>query len=213
MQAISFNCNAYKKVKMGKSKDAATTKRPKTALSVLSLSSPLLSSLSLPPLLPSLSSSPLPVTTAPSLSNETTPKKKKVNHATLPPGLLAKFSHQLKMGNLKESSTSKKKHITKIKLKHFEIDWLNPEVISSKCIKYVKKNKSLPSTHESQLFFLMNKFEPGQIKLSFSNAIGKMGHTASKLFYPLPGHKEKIVSKFIQLISSIMIYSIRKTVM
>ena len=117
------------------------------------------------------------------------------------------------MGNLKESSTSKKKHITKIKLKHYKIDWLNPEVISSECIKYLKKNKSLPSTHESQLFFLMNKFEPGEIKLSFSNAIGKMGHTASKLFYPLPGHKEKIVSKFIQLILSIMIYSIRKTVM
>jgi hypothetical protein len=136
-----------------------------------------------------------------------------VNHTTSPPGLLAKLSHQLKTGNLKESSTSKKKHIAKIKLKHYEIDWLNPEVISSECIKYLKKNKSLSSTHESQLFFLMNKFEPGEIKLSFSNAIGKMGHTASKLFYPLPRRKEKIESKFIQLILSIMIYSIRKTVM
>jgi hypothetical protein len=97
-----------KKVKMGKSKDAATAKRPKTALLVLSLSSPLLSLLSLPPLLPLLLLSPLPVTTAPSLSNETIPKKNKVNHATLPPGLLAKLSHQLKTGNLKESSTSKK---------------------------------------------------------------------------------------------------------
>jgi hypothetical protein len=60
-----------------------------------------------------------------------------VNHATLPPGLLAKLSHQLKTGNLKESSTSKKQHTTKIKLKHYEIDWLNPEVISSECIKYL----------------------------------------------------------------------------
>ncbi len=41
------------------------------------------------------------------------------------------------MGNLKESSTSKKKHITKIKLKHYEIDWLNPEVFSSECIEYL----------------------------------------------------------------------------
>ncbi len=198
---------------MGKSKDAATMKRPKTALLVLSLSSPLLSSLSLLPSLPSSLSLPLPMTTAPSLSNKTTPKKKKVNHATSPPGLLAKLSHQLKTGNLKESLTSKKKHITKIKFKHYEIDQLNPEVISSECIKYLKNNESLPSTHESQLFFLMNKFEPGQIKLSFSNAISKMGHTATKLFYPLPGRKEKIISKFIQLILSIMIYSIRKTVM
>jgi hypothetical protein len=94
-----------KKVKMGKSKDAATTKRPKTASLVLSLSSQLLSSLSLPPLSPSSSLSPLPVITAPSLLNETTPKKKKVNHPTLPPGFLAELSHQLKTGNLKESLT------------------------------------------------------------------------------------------------------------
>jgi hypothetical protein len=200
-------------VTKGKSKDAATTKHPKTASSVLSSSSPLLSSFSLPPSSPSLLSSPLPVTTAPSLSNKTTPKKKKVNHATLPPGLLAKLSHQLKTGNFEDSLTLEKNHITKIKLKHFEIDWLNPEVILSECTKYLKKNKSLPSTHESQLLFLMNKFESGQIKLSFSNAFGKMGHTATKLFYPLPGRKEKIVSRFIQLILSIMIYSIRKTVM
>ncbi len=102
---------------------------------------------------------------------------------------------------------------TKIKLKHYKIDLLNPVVITSECIKYLKKNVSLPSTHESPLLFLMNEFEPGQNKLSFSNAIGKMGHTATKLFYPLPGREEKIVSRFIPLILSIMIYSIRKTVM
>jgi hypothetical protein len=89
----------------------------------------------------------------------------------LPPGLLAKLSHQLKTGNIKESLTSKKKHITKIKLKHYEIDWLNPEVISSECIKYLKKNESLPSTHESQLFFLMNIFEPGEIKSYVAHSI------------------------------------------
>ncbi len=91
-----------------------------------------------------------------------------------------------KRATSKSHQRQKKKHITKIKLKHYEIDWLNSEVISSECIKYLKNNESLPSTHESQLF-----------------------HTASKLFYPLPGRKEKIVSKFIQLILSFMIYSIR----
>jgi hypothetical protein len=57
----------------------------------------------------------------------------------------------------------------------------------------------------------MNTFEPAQIKLSFLNAIGKIGLTATKLFYPLPGRKEKIVSRFIQLILSIMFYSNRRT--
>jgi hypothetical protein len=154
----------------------------------------------------------------PSLLNHSTPQKKKVNDATTPPGLLANLSHKLKTDNFEEVSlTAEKKLVfdktTKVKLKHYKIDWLNPVVITSESIKYLKKNESLPSTHESQLLFLMNKFEPGQIKLSFSNAIGKMGHAATKLFYPLPGHEEKIVWRLIQLILSIMIYSTRKTVM
>jgi hypothetical protein len=117
------------------------------------------------------------------------------------------------MGKVEDSSTSEEKHITNIKLLYYEVDWFNPEVISSECLKYLKKNESLPSNHEMQLLFLMNKFEPAQIKLSFSNAIGKIGHTATKLYYPLPGRKEKIVSRFIQLILSIMIYSNRRTAM
>jgi hypothetical protein len=102
---------------------------------------------------------------------------------------------------------------TKMKLRHYEIDWFNPEVIISESIKYLKKNECPPSTHESLLLFLMNKFEPSEIKLSFSNAIGKVGKAAHMLFYPLPGRKEKIASRFIQLILSVMIYSPRKTVM
>ena len=97
------------------------------------------------------------------------------------------------MGNFEDSSTSEEKHITKIKLNNCEIDWFNSEVISSECLKYLKKNESLPSNHEKQLLFLLNTFEPAQIKLSFLNAIGKIGHTAAQLFYPLPGHKETIV--------------------
>jgi hypothetical protein len=100
-----------------------------------------------------------------------------------------------------------------MKLKNYEIDWFYPEVITSKSSKYLKKNECPPSTHERQLLFLMNKFEPDEIKLSFSNAIGKVGKAAHELFYPLPGCKEKVVLRFIQLILSIMIYSPRKTVM
>jgi hypothetical protein len=53
----------------------------------------------------------------------------------------------------------------KMKLKNYEIDWFNPEVITSESIKYLKKSELPPSTHESQLLFLMNNFEPGEIKL------------------------------------------------
>ncbi len=199
-----------KKVKKGKSKTTARSKRVKTALSLLLSSSPLLLLFSLPSSSLSSLSSLLPMSTAPSLSNLSTPKKKKVKDATMPPGLLAKLSHKLKMDNILEVSplTAEKKLVfdntTNIKLKHNLIDWFNPVVISSESIKYLRKTCP-PSTHESQLVFLMNKFEPGEIKLSFSNAIGKLGNAAHKLFHPLPGCKEKIESRFIELILSIMI--------
>ena len=81
---------------------------------------------------------------------------------------------------------------SKNKLQHYQIDWLNPLVISSESIKYLMKNEILPNTHKSQLSFLMNKFEPGEIKLSFSNTIGMIGHTATKLCYPCL--RKKIIS-------------------
>jgi hypothetical protein len=141
------------------------------------------------------------VTTAHLCSNRPTPITKKQNDASLPPVL----SVRLKTDFFEVSS--------KIKLQHYEIDWLNPEVICSECVKYLKKKNSLPNNHASQLKFLMEKFEPAQIKISFANAIGKIGNTATKLYYPMPMRKDKIVSSFIQLILSTMMYSRRRPAM
>jgi len=77
----------------------------------------------------------------------------------------------------------------------------------------MKNKDSLPNNHASQLKFLMETFKPAQIKLSFANAIGKIGDTATKLYYPLPLRKDKIVSSFIELILSTMMYSCRKAAM
>ena len=197
-----------KKVKKGKSKIAVKKKFRKTPSSLSkresSSSSLSFSSSSLPASSSSSSNSlpaDLPVTTAQSCSNQTTPPTKKKNDAYLPPVL----SVRLKTAFFEVSS--------KIKLQHYEIDWLNPEVISSECVKYLKNQNSLPNNHASQLKFLIEKFEPAQIKISFSNAIGKIGNTATKLYYPLPMRKDKIVSSFIQLILTTMMYSRRRTAM
>ena len=195
-----------KKVKKGKSKIAVKKKFRKTPSSLSkresSSSSLSFSSSSLPaPSSSSLNSLPadLPVTTAQSCSNQTTPPTKKKNDAYL------QLSLRLKTDNFEVSS--------KIKLQHYEIDWLNPEVICSECVKYLKNKNSLPNNHANQLKFLLEKFEPAQIKISFSNAIGKIGNTATKLYYPLPMRKDRIVSNFIQLILSTMMYSRRRTAM
>jgi hypothetical protein len=171
-----------KEVKKGESTTTAGSKRVKT-VSWLLLSLLSLLSSSLLPLSPS-SLLPLPVSTALSLSNHSTTKKKKVKDATMPSGLLSKLSHKLKTDNIEVSPMAEKKlvfdNITKIKLKNYKIDWFNPVVISSESLKYLKKNDCPTSTHESQLLFLINKFELGEIKLSFSNAIGKLGKAAHK---------------------------------
>jgi hypothetical protein len=146
------------------------------------------------------------VTTAQSCTNRITPtKKKKKNGTNSPPGLSPNLSLQLKTDNFEV--------LSKIKLQHYEIDWFNPIVISSECIKYSKNKVSLPNNHASHLQFLMEKFEPAQIKISFSNAIGKIGDTATKLYYPLPSRKDKIISRFIELILSTMIYTCKKPAM
>ena len=159
-----------KKVKKGESKIDAKKKFRKTASlpskqqlssSSLSFSSSLLPASSSGP----LSSSPS-VPTAQSCSNQITPTKKKKNDAYLSPGLLPKLSLRLKTDNFEVSST--------IKLQHYEIDWFNPEVTCSECIKYMKNKDSLPNNHASQLQFFMETFEPAQIKISFSNVIGKI---------------------------------------
>jgi hypothetical protein len=151
-----------------------------------------------------LSSSPS-VTTAQLCTNRITPTKKKKSGANSPPGLLPKLSLRLKTDNFDVSS--------KRKLQYYDIDWFNPEVICTECIKYSKNKDSLPNNHASQLQFLMEKFEPAQIKISFSNAIGKIGDTATKLYYPLPSRKDKIISRFIELILSTMIYTRKKPAM
>jgi hypothetical protein len=195
-----------KKVKKGKSKIAVKKKFRKTPSSLSkrqsSSSSLSFSSSSLPASSSSSSNSlpaDSPVTTAQLCSNQTTPPTKKKDDAYL------QLSLRLKTDNFEVSS--------KIKLHHYEIDWFNPEVICSECIKYLKSKDSLPNNHANQLKFLLEKFEPAQIKISFSNAIGKIGNTATKLYYPLPMRKDRIVSNFIQLILSTMMYSRRRTAM
>jgi len=163
-----------KVVKKGKSKHAAKTEKIASVLSNRKLSSMSLlskwqlsslsqsfSSLSLtpssslalllPPSLLSASASasasvPLPVTTAHSFSNETTPKKKKKNDAYLPPGLLSKLSLWLKADNFEVSS--------KIKLKHYEIDWFNPESFVLNVLKFWKEKNLSQSTMKVNFFIL-----------------------------------------------------------
>jgi hypothetical protein len=69
----------------------------------------------------------------------------------------------------------------------------------NKCLKHTSE-KNLPVSQEGQLTFLLGKYQTSEIKTAFADAIGKVRTAARKAFYPLPLHKEKPMSSFLELI-------------
>jgi hypothetical protein len=85
------------------------------------------------------------------------------------------------------------------KLAAYKIDWFNSTSTKSKCLKQTS-DKNLPVTQEGQLTFLLNKYQTSKIKMAFADALGKVGNTARKYFYPLPHRKDKLICNFLELI-------------
>jgi hypothetical protein len=82
----------------------------------------------------------------------------------------------------------------------YKIDWFDLLATNNECLKYdIEQN--LPSSQEEKLLFLLSNLETSNIRLAFTDAIGKVGKAARTVFYPLPPRKEKLMSGFIELIS------------
>jgi hypothetical protein len=85
------------------------------------------------------------------------------------------------------------------KLVAYNIDWLSSTLTKNKCLKHISEN-NLPVSQEGQLTFLLGKYQTSEIKMTFADAIGKVGTATRKAFYLLPLHKEKLMSSFFELI-------------
>jgi hypothetical protein len=97
------------------------------------------------------------------------------------------------------------------KLAAYDIDWFNSTSTQNKCLKHTSST-NLPSTQEEQLTSLLSKYQASNIKTAFADAIGKVGRAARNVFYPLPLHKEKLISNFLELIydgKSIMVDNLK----
>ncbi len=81
----------------------------------------------------------------------------------------------------------------------YDIDWFNSSATQNKCLKYAHI-KNLPDTEEGQLTFLLSKFGTSNIKTAFTDAIGKVGKAAKKVFDTLPLRKDKLIRSFLELI-------------
>lgn len=87
----------------------------------------------------------------------------------------------------------------KTKLAAYDVDWLDPSATMKECLKHTNI-KNLPLTQEKQLTFLLGKFETTDLKVAFTEMIGKVGAPARKAFYPVPLRKDKVIQRFLELI-------------
>jgi hypothetical protein len=108
-------------------------------------------------------------------------------------------NHVSKKPKKKTQRVDSKANHQEPKLAAYNIDWFDSALTQNKCLKHTLST-NLPSTQEEQLTFLLSKYQASDIKTAFADAIGKVGRAARKVFYPLPLHKEKLISSFLEII-------------
>jgi hypothetical protein len=92
------------------------------------------------------------------------------------------------------------------------INFIDPEDVKSKCLKYLTDADDLPRGQENQLSFLVNKFKPQDIQMAFIKLITIVGGSAPKAFLPIATTKSQIVKDFLCLIydhKSMMINTVK----
>jgi len=133
---------------------------------------------------------------------------------TLPPTLSSQLSSQssnLPTAFYAESSACIKKSTSSVVKKKAEyIDFCDSAQVKSECLKYTKTAAEVPIDQQTQISFLLRKFNTSAITSAFSMFIGKVAGAAPTAFFPLPSKKEELIQRFLCLIydtKSMMIYT------
>jgi hypothetical protein len=87
-----------------------------------------------------------------------------------------------------------------VKKKVEYIDFCDSAQVKTECFKYIKNTADLPIDQQSQISFLVRKFNLSAIIAAFSMLIGKVGRAALMAFFPLPTKKEDLIQQFLCLI-------------
>jgi hypothetical protein len=87
-----------------------------------------------------------------------------------------------------------------VKKKAEYIDFCDSTQVKTECSKYIKNAADLPIDQQSQIFFLVRKFNLSAIIAVFSMLMGKVGIAAPMAFFPLPMMKEDLIQQFLCLI-------------
>ncbi len=93
-----------------------------------------------------------------------------------------------------ESSALNMKILSSVVKKQAEyIDFCDSAKVKRECLKYIKNVPDLPIDQQSQILFLMRKFNSNAIRIAFSMLIGKVAGVAPMAFFPLPPKKEDLI--------------------
>jgi hypothetical protein len=87
-----------------------------------------------------------------------------------------------------------------VKKKVEYIDFRDSAQVKTECFKYIKNGADLPIDQQSQIDFLIRKFNSSAIIAAFSMLIGKVGGAAPMAFFPLPAMKEDLIQQLLCLI-------------
>ena len=113
---------------------------------------------------------------------------------TSPPSNLSTAFYAESTAFIKKSTSSV------IKKKAEYIDFCDSAQVKKECLKYIKTAAELPVDQQTQISFLVRKFNASAITTAFSMLIGKVAGAAPIAFFPLPSKKEELVQSFLCLI-------------
>jgi hypothetical protein len=93
-----------------------------------------------------------------------------------------------------ESTTAiKTNSFSVVKKKAEYIDFCDSAQVKTECLKYIKTAADLPKDQQTQISFLVRKFNASGITVAFSMLIGKVSGVAPMAFFPLPPKKEDLI--------------------
>ena len=108
---------------------------------------------------------------------------------TSPPSNLSTAFYAESTAFIKKSTSS----VTKKKAEY--IDFCDSAQVKKECLKYIKTAAELPIDQQTQISFLVRKFNASAITTAFSMLIGKVAGAAPIAFFPLPSKKEELIHR------------------
>jgi hypothetical protein len=119
---------------------------------------------------------------------------------TSTPKLLSPSSNLSTAFSAKSPACITKNTSSVVRKKAEYIDFCDSAQVKTECLKYIKTTADLPIDQQTQISFLVRKFNSSAITAAFSMLIGKVAGAAPMVFFPLPSKKEDLIQQFLCLI-------------